>query len=181
MTISGFANSIHYDSYITFCFSAFHANERLVEPDIWHPLHLERLSPCDICVAARWYGHRDIRIENIPEPERLPGQVKAGADPARQSAVHSLIALDPPLGQAFLSTPPSAAATSTLSPKKDPAPATAHPLTGEATPVVFGHEEFSALVAPVGEGVRSVKPNDRVAIYPLLSDGTLRLVPKRST
>src|SRR6478609_9873299 len=41
-------------------------------------------------------------------------------------------------------------------------PGRAHPLTGQQPPVTLGHE-FSAVITAVGEGVKRVKPGDRVA------------------
>jgi 2-desacetyl-2-hydroxyethyl bacteriochlorophyllide A dehydrogenase len=50
-------------------------------------------------------------------------------------------------------------------------PTTPHPITGESVPVTFGHE-FSGLVEEVGEGVERVKVGDRVAVQPIIYDGT---------
>lgn len=44
-----------------------------------------------------------------------------------------------------------------------------HPLTGQQPPIGFGHE-FSGEVMEVGEGVTSLRPGDKVAVNPVLSD-----------
>lgn len=46
-----------------------------------------------------------------------------------------------------------------------------HPLTGEKPPVVFGHE-FSGYVTEIGKDTNAFTPGDRVAVMPLISDGT---------
>ncbi len=46
-----------------------------------------------------------------------------------------------------------------------------HPLSGETLPVGFGHE-FSGVVEAVGEGVTDIAVGDRVAVEPLMVDGT---------
>jgi len=99
--------------------------------------------------AARWYNARDIRVDDIAEPEVSEGRVKVkvawtgicGSD------LHEYVA-----GPIFI-------------PVKTP-----HPFTGDKAPIVMGHE-FSGEVVEVGNNVTRVKPGDRVVIEPILSDG----------
>src|SRR3954467_8127126 len=96
--------------------------------------------------AARYYGVKDIRVEEVAEPggELGPTQVLirprwcgiCGTD------LHEFVA-----GPIVTPTEP-------------------HPLTGAQNPQILGHE-FSADVVAVGEDVTTVKPGDRVAVMPL--------------
>lgn len=100
-------------------------------------------------LAARWHGVKDIRLDNIPEPEVKDGMVKVkvkwcgicGSD------LHEYLA-----GPIFV-------------PVGKP-----HPLTGEVAPVVLGHE-YSGEVVEVGKGVGKVKPGDRVVVEPMIVCG----------
>jgi (R,R)-butanediol dehydrogenase/meso-butanediol dehydrogenase/diacetyl reductase len=99
--------------------------------------------------AACWYGVRDVRIEEVPEPEIRPGMVKikvkwcgiCGTD------LHEYLA-----GPIFIPTQP-------------------HPLTNETYPLILGHE-FSGEVIEIGEGVTKVTVGDRVTVEPVLACGT---------
>jgi len=91
--------------------------------------------------AAVWYGRKDVRVQDVPEPPAPgPGEVKikvhwcgiCGSD------LHEYVA-----GPIFI-------------PAKAP-----HPLTGKQAPLIMGHE-FSGEVVKVGEGVTNVKIGDRV-------------------
>jgi len=91
--------------------------------------------------AAKWYGKKDIRVENVPEPAApKAGEVKVkvawcgicGSD------LHEYLA-----GPIFIPTQP-------------------HPLTGTSAPLILGHE-FTGTVVEVGPGVTSVKVGDLVA------------------
>jgi (R,R)-butanediol dehydrogenase/meso-butanediol dehydrogenase/diacetyl reductase len=96
--------------------------------------------------AARFHGVKDIRVEDVPEPngDLGPRQVLlrprwcgiCGTD------LHEYIA-----GPIVT-------------------PATPHPLTGAQLPQILGHE-FSADVESVGSEVSSVRQGDRVSIMPL--------------
>jgi (R,R)-butanediol dehydrogenase/meso-butanediol dehydrogenase/diacetyl reductase len=91
--------------------------------------------------AAVWYGKKDVRVEDIPEPPAPgPGDVKikvhwtgiCGSD------LHEYLA-----GPIFI-----------------PADAP-HPLTGAQAPLTLGHE-FSGEVVEIGEGVTNVEVGDKV-------------------
>lgn len=96
--------------------------------------------------ALRMYGKRDLRLDDVPEPEAGPGEVKlevhfcgiCGSD------LHDYV--DGP----------------TLLPVNKP-----HPQTGKLAPVTAGHE-FSARVVALGAGVSGFAPGDRVAVRPTL-------------
>ncbi|QYY42158.1 2,3-butanediol dehydrogenase [Aneurinibacillus thermoaerophilus] len=99
--------------------------------------------------AARWYGVKDVRVEEIPEQQVKPGMVKirvewcgiCGTD------LHEYLA-----GPIFL-------------PSKEP-----HPLTNEKVPLVLGHE-FAGEIVEIGESVTKFKVGDRVAVEPILNCG----------
>lgn len=99
--------------------------------------------------ALRWYGQKDLRIDNIDEPKALPGKVKIKVEWCGicGSDLHEYTA-----GPIFIS--------------KD----SVHPLTGEKAPVVMGHE-FSGQVVEVGEGVSRFKAGDRVVVEPVFACG----------
>ncbi|GAA2842678.1 (R,R)-butanediol dehydrogenase/meso-butanediol dehydrogenase/diacetyl reductase [Leucobacter komagatae] len=101
--------------------------------------------------AARYYGKNDVRVEEIEEPTTRPGTVKIA--PAFNGICGSDLHLyhDGPM-------PPA------------PTDTTAHPISGETLPVVFGHE-FSGVVEEVGEGVTGIAVGDHVAVEPLMVCG----------
>ena len=92
--------------------------------------------------AAVWYGKKDVRVENVPEPP-APGKgdvkIKVYQTGICGSDLHEYDA-----GPIFI-------------PTEDP-----HPLTGRKAPLILGHE-FSGEVVAVGEGVTNVGVGDRVA------------------
>jgi len=96
--------------------------------------------------AAYLYGHQDLRIEDVPEPEPGPGQVKI------RNAYTGICGSD--LHRYFA---PRGAPTRLPDP---------HPLTGATLPQVLGHE-FSGTVVQLGGGVDSVAVGDRVAVWPV--------------
>ncbi|MFE3835570.1 2,3-butanediol dehydrogenase [Pseudogemmobacter sonorensis] len=100
--------------------------------------------------AARWHKARDIRIDEIDEPDAGPGQVKirVGWTGICGSDLHEYLA-----GPIFV--PVSAP----------------HPVSKDVAPIVMGHE-FSGVVEAVGEGVTRVRPGDRVVVEPILACGT---------
>lgn len=95
--------------------------------------------------AAMWYDVKDLRIEEIKEPEVRDDTVKVkvkwcgicGSD------LHEYLA-----GPIFI-------------PKDTP-----HPITGEKAPVVMGHE-FSGQVVEIGKDVTNVAVGDRVVVEPM--------------
>lgn len=101
--------------------------------------------------AARFHARKDIRIEDIPEPELRAGAVKidvawcgiCGTD------LHEYLE-----GPIFC-----------------PPPGHPHPLSHEESPVTLGHE-FSGTVSEVGEGVTGLAKGDNVVVEPYFVDGT---------
>ncbi len=93
--------------------------------------------------AAVWYGRKDVRIEDRPEPKVTPGKVKirvkwcgiCGSDVYEYS--------DGPF----------------IIPTQNP-----HPLTGKMAPIILGHE-FSGEAIEVGEGVTHIRPGDPVGVH----------------
>jgi (R,R)-butanediol dehydrogenase/meso-butanediol dehydrogenase/diacetyl reductase len=94
--------------------------------------------------ALRFHDRHDLRIDDVPEPEAGPGQVKVKVDWCGicGTDLHEYHA-----GPIYV---PSA---------------TPHPLTGDSAPVVLGHE-FAGTVAAVGEGVTDVQVGDAVTVEP---------------
>jgi (R,R)-butanediol dehydrogenase/meso-butanediol dehydrogenase/diacetyl reductase len=102
--------------------------------------------------AARYYGKKDIRVEDVAAAQiREPDDVLiapfycgiCGTD-LHEYAVGPIVT-----------------------------PITPHPLTGVTLPQILGHE-FSARVVEVGSAVRDVRPDDRVAIMPAIVCGRCR-------
>ena len=98
--------------------------------------------------AAVWYGKKDVRIEQFPEPPLQEGFVRAkvrwcgicGTDLHEYESGPIMIRMEP------------------------------HPLTGIAPPVVLGHE-FSGVVVECGKGVTGPKPGDRIVTNTLYTCG----------
>lgn len=95
--------------------------------------------------ALVWYGKKEVRIQEVPEPLVGDGKVKVkvawtGICGSDLHAYHHGIGIqvDQP-----------------------------HPLSGKLAPLTLGHE-FAGVVTEVGEGVTEVKVGDRVAIEPML-------------
>lgn len=95
--------------------------------------------------AALWYNVKDVRVENVQEPQVKDDTVKikvkwcgiCGSD------LHEYLA-----GPIFI-------------PVGHP-----HPITGEMAPVILGHE-FSGEIVEVGKNVTNLKVGDRVAVEPM--------------
>ena len=95
--------------------------------------------------AARFHGRKDIRIDDIPEPELAPGAVAiniawcgiCGTD------LHEYLE-----GPIFI-----------------PAAGHPHPLTHEEVPVTMGHE-FSGTITALGEGVTDLTVGENVVVEP---------------
>lgn len=97
--------------------------------------------------AARYYDRNDIRIEDIPEPELMPGTVaiEVGWCGICGTDLHEYLE-----GPIFI--PPAGHP---------------HPISGEAAPVVIGHE-FSGTVIGLGDGVDDLSVGDRVVVEPYI-------------
>lgn len=100
--------------------------------------------------ASRYYGRGDIRIDQIPEPELRPGTVKIKVDWTGICGTDLHEYEDGPI---FC-----------------PAPDRPHPLSGETTPVVLGHE-IAGVAIGVADEVTHIKVGDNVAVDPLYSCG----------
>lgn len=97
--------------------------------------------------ALRWHNKKDIRLENIEEPQVAPGKVKlkikwcgiCGSDLHEYLGGPIFIPVDQP-----------------------------HPLTNEVAPVTLGHE-FSGEIVEIGEGVSDYQVGDRVVVEPIFA------------
>lgn len=100
--------------------------------------------------ALLFYGQKDVRVQEVPEPRVRPGSVKVKVEWCGicGTDLHEYLG-----GPIFV-----------------PAPGNPHPLTGETLPVILGHE-FAGQVVEVGEGVTRVQVGDRVAVEPILCCG----------
>ena len=97
--------------------------------------------------AAVWYGRKDVRVEDVPDPPPPPaGQVKV------EVAACGICGTDL---HEYLGGP-------IYIPADEP-----HPLTGARAPVILGHE-MSGRVVEIGNGVDKVKVGDRVALCPII-------------
>jgi (R,R)-butanediol dehydrogenase/meso-butanediol dehydrogenase/diacetyl reductase len=100
-------------------------------------------------LAARFYGAKDIRIEDID----VPG-VKAPDDVLVEVAYCGICGTDL---HEYLMGPIVT-------------PASPHPLTGATLPQTLGHE-FAGTVAAIGSDVRGVRVGDRVSVCPIITCG----------
>lgn len=97
--------------------------------------------------ALRWHNQKDIRLENIEEPQVAPGKVKlkvkwcgiCGSDLHEYLGGPIFIPVDQP-----------------------------HPLTNEVAPVTLGHE-FSGEIVEIGAGVTDYQVGDRVVVEPIFA------------
>jgi (R,R)-butanediol dehydrogenase/meso-butanediol dehydrogenase/diacetyl reductase len=102
--------------------------------------------------ALRFHAAHDVRVEEVPEPP-APG------------AGEVLVA---PVACGICGTDLHEYTSGPLR-----TPAVPHPLTGATLPQILGHELAGTVIA-VGPGVRSVAPEDRVSVMPLLTCGACR-------
>jgi (R,R)-butanediol dehydrogenase / meso-butanediol dehydrogenase / diacetyl reductase len=100
--------------------------------------------------AAVFHGPKDIRLEDVPEPEIRPGNVKVKVDWCGicGTDLHEYLA-----GPIFI-----------------PPPGSPHPITGETLPLTLGHE-FAGEVVEVADDVDDVATGDQVAIEPVFRCG----------
>ncbi|MDN5788157.1 2,3-butanediol dehydrogenase [Pseudorhodobacter sp.] len=99
--------------------------------------------------AARWYAAKDIRVEEIDEPQVTPGDIKikvawtgiCGSD------LHEYLA-----GPIFVPVDEN------------------HPLSHDKAPITMGHE-YAGEVTELGEGVEGFEIGDRVAVEPIYHCG----------
>ncbi|WP_424929750.1 2,3-butanediol dehydrogenase [Amaricoccus tamworthensis] len=99
--------------------------------------------------AARWYGVKDIRVEEVVSPEPGPGEValKVAWTGICGSDLHEYLA-----GPIFIPV------------EED------HPLSRDRAPITMGHE-YCGTVTELGEGVTNVAVGDRVAVEPIFACG----------
>ncbi|WP_018296052.1 2,3-butanediol dehydrogenase [Corynebacterium lubricantis] len=97
--------------------------------------------------AARYYGNKDIRIEEIDEPTAGPGQVliKVAWCGICGTDLHEYLE-----GPIF--TPPHGHP---------------HPISGEENPVTLGHE-MSGTIEALGEGVTDLEVGQKVVVEPYI-------------
>ena len=103
--------------------------------------------------AARWYGQRDIRVEDIPVPEiTRPEQVKIAVKYTGicGSDLHEYLG-----GPIFIPVDRE------------------HPYSGRKAPLTMGHE-FSGEIVEVGSAVTHLKVGDRVTVEPILAKDGLK-------
>lgn len=93
--------------------------------------------------AARYYGNKDLRIEEVEEPKVRPGTVKVAVEWCGICGTDLHEYEDGPIF----------------------CPTSAHPLTGETIPVTLGHE-FAGVVEEIGEGVEGFSVGEKVVVEP---------------
>jgi (R,R)-butanediol dehydrogenase / meso-butanediol dehydrogenase / diacetyl reductase len=109
--------------------------------------------------AARFHDRKDIRIEDIPEPDLLPGTVMVDV------AWCGICGTDL---HEYLEGP------NFVPPAGHP-----HPISGESAPVTLGHE-FSGVVSALGEGVDDIEVGQHVVIEPYIIRDDVEVGPDTS-
>ncbi len=99
--------------------------------------------------AARLFGKRDVRVQEVPEPEAI--NVDEVVVRPRLSGICGTDMSEYRHGPTLVG-------------------ATPHPLTGGVLPQIVGHE-FSAEVVRVGSAVTTMEAGQRVSVMPLLACG----------
>jgi (R,R)-butanediol dehydrogenase/meso-butanediol dehydrogenase/diacetyl reductase len=102
--------------------------------------------------AAVYYGNSSVQIEDVPEPTVADGQVKIKVSRNGICGTDLHEFYDGPI---FIP------------------PTHPHPLTGQAMPVILGHE-FSGTITEVGPGVDDLREGDRVTVEPIYRCGACR-------
>ena len=97
--------------------------------------------------ALVYHGNKDLRLEEIPEPQPGPGEVKLRIDHCGICATDIEEYL---YGPNFI------------------AHGSPNPITGRTLPLVTGHE-ITGTVVQTGDGVSNVGPGDRVALNTVLT------------
>jgi (R,R)-butanediol dehydrogenase/meso-butanediol dehydrogenase/diacetyl reductase len=101
--------------------------------------------------AVRYHGNRDVRVDEIAEPQVRPGTVKIAPEWCGicGSDLHEYL----------------------IGPETIPGIGQPHPITGEVVPIVLGHE-FAGRVVDIGDGVSDVAIGDKVVIEPIIRDNS---------
>ena len=100
--------------------------------------------------ALRWHGAKDIRFDTVAEPQLRPGWVK--------------------VKNAWCGICGSDLTEWRVGPKNVPYEKP-HIMTGEMLPTICGHE-FSGTIEALGDGVTDLDVGQKVAVFPVLTDGT---------
>jgi (R,R)-butanediol dehydrogenase/meso-butanediol dehydrogenase/diacetyl reductase len=99
--------------------------------------------------AARWYGPKDIRVEDVEVPEVKAGEVKIKVEWCGicGSDLHEYL-----VGPIFIPV------------------GSVHPITQEKAPVILGHE-FAGEIVDKAEGVDNLEVGDKVTLEPIWACG----------
>ncbi|MDN5722451.1 MAG: 2,3-butanediol dehydrogenase [Corynebacterium sp.] len=110
--------------------------------------------------AARYYGNKDIRVEDIDQQALEPGTVRINVAWCGICGTDLHEYLDGPI---FCPTCEAA-----------------HPISGETAPITLGHE-FSGVVAELGEGVDDLAVGDHVVVEPYIIGDDVDTGPDSTT
>lgn len=96
--------------------------------------------------AALWYGQRDIRVEEVPEPKPGPNQIVIKVKRCGICGTDLHDYAEFPTKSIPVDKP--------------------HPLTGHKAPIIMGHE-LAGDISEIGEGVEGFEIGERVTVMPL--------------